>query len=100
MRTISLEPKKSQAISIELASQQCLIRLVQRESFIYMDLTLNGVAILQGVPCLYGNKMIRYKYLGFAGDLVFLDSQGEEDPHYDGLGGRFQLFYMEESDFG
>lgn len=98
MRTIPLEPQKSQAVSVDLAGQRCVIRLIQRESFMYMDLTVNGNPIMQGVPCLYGNKMVRYSYLGFQGDLVFLDNVGQLDPAYDGLGGRFILYYIEESE--
>lgn len=98
MRTIPLEPQKSQSVSVDLVGQRCVIRLIQRESFIYMDLTVNGNPIMQGVPCLYGNKMVRYSYLGFQGDLVFLDNVGQLDPTYDGLGGRFILYYIEESE--
>lgn len=98
MRTIPLEPKKSQSISVDLSGQRCTIRLIQRESFMYMDLTVNGNPIMQGVPCLYGNRMVRYRYLGFSGDLVFLDNAGQLDPSYEGLGGRFVLYYIEESE--
>ncbi|HGK4675255.1 TPA: hypothetical protein ACJ2WV_004556 [Kluyvera georgiana] len=98
MQTIAIEPKKSQSLSITLAGQLCIIRLIQRESFIYMDLTVNGNPIMQGVPCLYGNKMVGYSYLGFKGDLVFLDNEGQSDPAYDGLGGRHILYYIEESE--
>ncbi|EOH6202493.1 hypothetical protein [Citrobacter sp. 50677481] len=42
--------------------------------------------------------MVRYRYLGFSGDLVFLDNAGQLDPSYEGLGGRFVLYYIEESE--
>lgn len=98
MRTVSIVPQKSQSVSVRLAGQQCVIRLIQRESAIYMDLTVNGNPIMQGVPCLYGNKMVRYSYLGFVGDLVFLDNIGQQDPVWDGLGSRYLLYYIEESE--
>ncbi|MDS0977541.1 hypothetical protein OSC12_14870 [Citrobacter portucalensis] len=98
MRTVSLVPQKSQSISVNLAGQQCTIRLIQRESFMYMDLTVNGNPIMQGVPCLYGNRMVRYSYLGFVGDLVFLDNVGQKDPYWEGLGERYILYYIEESE--
>ncbi|CND00962.1 Uncharacterised protein [Yersinia frederiksenii] len=98
MRTVSIEPLKSQSISVSLGGQQCGIRLIQRESFMYMDLTSNGVPLIQGVPCLYGNKMVGYKYLGFVGDFVFIDNVGQSDPEWNGLGSRFDLYYIEESD--
>lgn len=98
MLTISIEPQKSQSLSVSLAGQQCIIRLIQRESFLYMDLTVNGNPIMQGVPCLYGNKMVGYSYLGFKGDLIFLDNVGQQDPRWDSLGGRYILYYIEESE--
>ncbi|EAA8256840.1 hypothetical protein AH633_002520 [Salmonella enterica subsp. enterica] len=98
MQTISIEPKKSQTLSINLAGQLCVIRLIQRESFMYMDLTANGNPIMQGVPCLYGNKMVGYSYLGFKGDLVFIDNDGQNDPFYEGLGSRYILYYIEENE--
>lgn len=98
MMTVGLQAVKSQTISVTLAGQNCIIRLIQRASFIYMDLTVNGTPVLQGVPCLYGNKIVRYSYLGFSGDLVFIDNQGESDPTYDGLGSRYLLYYLEASE--
>ncbi|MBJ9257308.1 hypothetical protein I5495_08180 [Citrobacter amalonaticus] len=98
MITVSILPLKSQSISVDLAGQQCSIRLIQRESFIYMDLEVNGVPIIQGVPCLYGNKMVRYSYLGFRGDLAFIDNIGQADPSWEGLGDRHVLYYIEESE--
>lgn len=98
MITISIEPVKEQSINVTLGSQPCSIRLVQRESAMYMDLSVNDVPLIQGVPCLYANRMVRYSYLGFSGDLVFLDTQGQSDPFYDELGSRFKLFYMTEAE--
>lgn len=63
-----------------------------------MDFSVNGNVVSQGVPCLYGNKMIRYKYLGFSGDLVFLDNEGSDNPSWEGLGSRYPLYYIEESE--
>lgn len=98
MKTVSIEPMKSQTVSVTLGGQQCLLRLIQRPSAIYLDLTVNGNPIMQGVSCYYGNKLVRYSYLGFKGDLVFLDNAGTSDPTWDGLGARFQLFYLEEGE--
>ncbi|CNF26928.1 Uncharacterised protein [Yersinia nurmii] len=98
MMTVSIEPMKSQEFSVQLSGQQCNIRLIQRTSAIYMDLTVDGNPIMQGVPCYFGNRMVRYSYLGFKGDLLFLDSVGQNDPQWEGLGSRFQLFYLEEAD--
>ncbi len=47
MITVSVLPSKSQSISVSLSGQQCNIKLVQRQSFMYMDLTVNEVPIMQ-----------------------------------------------------
>lgn len=98
MLTISLSQEKEQTINVTLAEQRCVMRLVQRDSGIYIDLTVNDIVILQGVPCWYANKIVRYSYLGFVGDLVFLDNEGQSDPQWDGLGKRYPFYYLEESD--
>ncbi|EKN5157557.1 hypothetical protein ACPX3P_000674 [Yersinia enterocolitica] len=98
MNVITLENKKSQSIFITLEGQSCLIRIIQRDSSIYMDLTVNGDPILQGVPCLYANKIVRYKYLGFRGDLFFLDNEGQSDPQWNGLADRFPLYFITEAE--
>ncbi|HDL8567158.1 TPA: hypothetical protein ACMY33_001234 [Yersinia enterocolitica] len=98
MNTLSIENKKSQAIFVTLDGQNCLIRLIQRDSFMYMDLTVNGNPILQGIPCLYANKIVRYKYLGFKGDLFFLDNEGQSDPQWNGLADRFPLYFITEAE--
>lgn len=96
MIRISLTPGKAQAIRVTLADQDCLIRLVQRDSGLYMDLTANDTVVLTGVPCLYATRIVRYKYLPFKGDLFFLDKEGSNDPVSDGLGIRFNLYYVED----
>lgn len=98
MLTLTLSAEKEQTITVTLNNQACTIRLVQRESALYMDLSVNNVPLIQAVPCWYGGKMVRYSYLGFVGDLVFLDLQGSSDPTWDGLGTRYQLFYIEDTD--
>ncbi|WP_404851567.1 hypothetical protein P5M00_15075 [Enterobacter asburiae] len=49
--------------------------------------------IAQGVLCHNCNKIVRYPYLGFKGELFFADTKGSLDPFYDELGTRFKLFY-------
>ena len=37
-------------------------------------------------------------YWGFEGDFLFIDTQGDADPVYTGLGTRWQLVYFDPSD--
>jgi hypothetical protein len=77
MMTVGLQAVKSQTLLVTLGGQQCTIRLIQRESFLYMDLSVNNTPVFQGVPCLYGNKMVRYAYLGFKGIWYLSTARGE-----------------------
>lgn len=93
MQNITLKPIKAQEINVKLGGQNVLLRIVQRTTGLYMDIALEKVWIAQGVACLNCNKIVRYPYLGFQGEIFFADTKGSLDPYYDELGGRFQLFY-------
>ena len=60
---------------------------------LYCDLTLNGSPLFVGMPCLNGKAIGNYPYLGFVGQLVFVDEQGGQDPSSPGLGTRYVLIY-------
>ena len=38
-------------------------------------------------------------YTGFIGNLLFIDTQGNSDPSYDGLGSRFSLVYLTAEEY-
>ncbi|MNT60795.1 hypothetical protein D3C72_1984020 [compost metagenome] len=40
-------------------------------------------------------RLVRSAYLGFFGDLTFVDIQGHADPQHEDLGSRFVLAYLE-----
>ena len=61
----------------------------------FLDLYINDALTLAGVPCMNAVGIVRNTYLGFAGELVFLDTQGTADPYYDGLGSRWVLGWVE-----
>ena len=44
------------------------------------------------------NVIVRSAYLGFVGDLAFIDTQGSDDPVYTGLGARWILTYFAPSE--
>lgn len=98
MLELSLEKLKAQSFNVTLDGQRCDIRLTQYSSFIYMDLSVDGRPIMQGVPCLNNNRMVRYTWLGFHGDLFFADLEGNEHPNWNGLGERFKLWYLSEEE--
>lgn len=94
MQLISLQPSKSQKVTVTLNGQSCQLKLHQRSDGFYIDLYINGEAKMQGVLCENCNFLVRYSYLGFSGDLVFVDTQGTSDPEWNGIGTRYRLYYL------
>lgn len=98
MQIIPLSAVPSQTFKVTLDSQYCQINLYTKPTGLYLDLLLNGNPITQGQLCVDRARLIRLAYLGFSGDLIFLDTQGKLDPEYTGLGSRYQLIYLSPSD--
>ncbi|EBI4321363.1 hypothetical protein PMH75_002968 [Salmonella enterica] len=98
MQNISLKPLKAQEVSVNLDGQAVTLRIVQRTTGLFMDVGVDNLWIAQGVLCLNCNKIVRYPYLKFRGELFFADTKGSMDPVYDELGTRFKLFYATEEE--
>lgn len=100
MMTIALKKAPLQQFTVLLNNQRCEIRLYYCgfTDDLFVDLKLNDRIILQGVKAENGNRIVRYKYLGFSGDLIFIDSQGNDNPVYTGFGDRWDLYYMTEEE--
>lgn len=94
MLIVPLDAVPSQTLAISLNSQACGIHVYLRSTGMYLDLSVNDVLIVGGVICHDRNLLVRSAYLGFSGDLAFVDTQGADDPTSDGLGGRFLLEYF------
>ena len=116
MQTIPLSAVPSQNLAITLDGQAAQISLYQRgtngAANMYLDLIVNGNPILTGrIVRAYGGlpntraafMMVGRRYQPFVGDLLFVDTQATEsnptqDPQPSGLGARWQLLYLSESD--
>jgi hypothetical protein len=83
----------AQNLTTILNGQSTTLNVYQRSTGLFMDVILNNsdVLVIGGVICLNKNFIVRNAYLGFSGDLGFYDTQGEDDPDYTGLAGRFIL---------
>lgn len=91
---VPLNPIPSQTLSITLNAQPCKIHVYQRTTGLFLDLYLNDSLVVGGVVCHDRNLLVRSLYLGFSGDLAFVDSQGAIDPFFNGLGTRWTLDYF------
>ncbi len=98
MLRIPLPAKPALSFAITLGGQRCQIKIRQLTTGVYMDLSVAGVPVVSTAICLDRVRIVRYGYLGFIGDLLFVDTQGKTDPDYTGFGSRYQLVYLEAAD--
>ena len=98
MLVVPVQALPNQQLQVQLGTQACTIELVQGAYCLFMSLYVSGTLIIAGVFCQNLNRIVRDLYLGFIGDLCFVDIQGITDPVFTGLGSRYQLLYLEPSD--
>lgn len=97
MEIIPLRAIPNQTVIVRLLDQVTQLNVYQKPQGLFIDVLVNNAPIVMGVICQDRNAIVRDAYLGFAGDLAFIDNEGSEDPEYSGLGAvgsRFSLAYM------
>lgn len=92
---IPIQKLPDQEFLINLDGQECLIHIYLRYTNVYMDLTKDDEVLFQGRICLNNVNVIDYQHLGFKGELKFIDTQGYDDPYYNGFGERWFLAYVQ-----
>lgn len=92
--SIPLTQTPSQVVSVNLNGQNCVISVYTKGQNTFCDLVSGGVTLLTTVLCHDRDRIVRYSYLGFSGDLSFVDVQGRTDPYYTGFGTRYFLAYF------
>jgi hypothetical protein len=95
---VPLTAVPSQTLSVMLNGQGANINVYQKNSSLYFDLYVGTSQIIAGVLCRNNVYIQQTPYLGFIGDLRFIDTQAGPstpplDPVYTGLGARFILIY-------
>ena len=98
MLIVPLKTEPSQTVTVTLGGQVVQIDVYQKAFGLFANVYVSNVLIIGGAICQNLNRLVRSTYLGFVGDLMFIDNQGTSDPTYDGLGTRFSLMYLEASD--
>lgn len=98
MQIIPIQPLPAQAFNVTLGGQSCALSIYQKSTGLFLDLSVSGAAVMTGVVCLDRSLLVRQPYLGFIGDLSFVDTYGKDDPQYTGLGMRWVLAYLSPSD--
>jgi hypothetical protein len=108
---IPLKAVPSQQVTASLDGQSTTISIYQLglapATALYMDVAADSVAIANCRQCrAYSGSpteappfmLLDSRYWGFAGDFMFLDTLGDEDPQYAGLGTRWLLLYFAPAD--
>ena len=98
MQVVPLQAIPNQNLQAQLGDQACSIDVYQFAYGLFFDLYVDGDLVIGGVICENVNRIVRNVYLGFTGDFIFWDTQGLDDPIYTGLGSRFLLIYLSESE--
>ena len=93
MQIIPITAVASQQLSVSLGGQSCAINLYQKSTGLFFDLAVEGNPIVTAMLCMNGVGLVQQPYLGFVGQVAFIDTQGSSDPDYTGLGTRFVLTY-------
>ncbi len=103
MQVIPLQPVPSQTLQVQLGSQATILNVWQTAYGLFVTVYVGNTLIVASVIAENLNRIVRSAYLGFVGDLAFIDTQalgaaGPSDPVYTGLGARYQLLYLDEAD--
>lgn len=94
---IPLATTASQTLNVVLNQQLIRLDIYQRSTGLYMNVWLDDTMVVAGAICQNLNPVVHADYLGLGGDFVFVDTQGSDDPTYDGLSGRYVLIFATTS---
>lgn len=97
LSTIPLAATPAQVLRVQLGDQSVALTIRQRRTGLFVDVSIGDAPVVQGVLALDRTYIVRDAYRGFAGDLAFVDTQGLDDPSYDGLGSRWLLLWDSEA---
>jgi hypothetical protein len=100
MLVVPIQDVYSQLVKAQLGGQNCEISIYQLSTGLFCDVSVDSTQIIGGVICQDRNRIVRSLYLGFIGDLAFIDTQGTSDPSSPGLGTRYLLYYLTPTDLG
>lgn len=99
MQQIPLQAIPAQAIRVILDAQNCSIAVYQKEQGLFADVAVGGAPVVSSVLARDAVPIVCRGYAGLTGNLLFVDTQGSEDPSYSGLGSRFALVYLTAAEY-
>lgn len=98
MQLVPLNAVPNQTLTVTLGQQIVRVNVYQKLYGLFVDVFVGDSPIILGVIAQNRNRIVRYKYLGFSGDFVFVDAKGSTDPVWTGLGDRYEFLYLDAED--
>lgn len=98
MMTIPLKTIPNQEFNIVIDDRECTIHLYQRDDHLYVDLAVGDSTVIAGEICQNLCGIATPMEATLPGVFVFVDTQGDTPPQWDGLGDRYSLLYITEAD--
>jgi hypothetical protein len=99
MQEVPLQPVPCQSTKVVLGGQNCQLLVYQKPQGVFVDINVDGVDMVVGVIARDAVPLMCREYEGFAGNLLFIDTQGSSDPDYAGMGSRFNLVYLTADEY-
>lgn len=99
MQEIPLQAVPSQMTKVVLGAQNCQILIYQKPQGVFLDINVDGSDIVTAVIARDAVPLVCRDYLGFSGNLIFIDTQGKDDPNFEGFGTRFSLVYLTAEEY-
>lgn len=98
MLIVPLQAIPNQTVTVTLNDQVTQLNVYQTYEGLFIDVYLENSLVIAGVICENQNRIVRSDYLGYSGDLAWIDTQSSNDPDYTGIGTRFFLTYLTEDE--
>ena len=98
MKIVPLQAMPAQRLQIVLDGQYCTLSVYWRWGRCYADLSVGATPVFAGMLCLHGVKVNISPSVTFSGSLIFVDTQAQDAPQWQGLGTRWQLLYLSEGE--
>jgi hypothetical protein len=99
MQTVTLQPIPAQSVKVVLDGQNCTVTLRQKLQGLFVDIDVDNTRVVSGVIARDAVPLACREYAGMLGNLLFIDTQGSDDPSAAGLGSRFQLVYLTAAEY-
>ena len=99
MQQIPVQSVPVQNLKVVLGGQNCELLIYQKTQGLFVDVSANGVAVVNATIARDSVPLVSRNYVGFLGNVLFIDTQGNDDPFYTGIGSRFTLVYLMDAEY-